>query len=725
MSRLYAFLFYLNNLAILLLLSITIATTEALSSNNPENKDHNKKSSIKIEADDIVFNNELSTITATGKAEITYNIGKLYSDKIIFNQNTKIITAQDNILLKNVEIGNLFAKNIRINNSFQKGDFENIQMILNNGSYISSQKGQKINKNLLLLESGFFSICPNPAIDNSKRIESKEKDFITISAKKLLVNQLKSTAKFDNVVIKIYDTPLLYLPKLTIPLPPNKKTSGFLTPSYLRNSRFGLGFNVPYYFNLAKNYDLTTSPIFYPFGNQLILNNEFRHFTNYGLYKINGEVANNKVKDNNDLTVITRTNSQIRWNIASSGNFQFTKNTALDFNIKELSDANYLRDYYFNYLNYNTSYFNIDNIKDNEYHSAKLVRIQELENFDNQNSLGNYNVLPIVKSYFERHGLLLNRETLSLETTYANLSNKYQDYQHLSLTPKLELPANIYGNIFNFSGKIQGDVYQQSVDKGQNQQYQNYRPESSIYWHLPLVKNHKGSTIRIEPMASILSSSSKKDLSSLPNQDSINSELTVNNLFVNDRVYGLDRNEVGQRINYALRSSVFHNSHQYRITLGQAIRKNNNNQDILIRGFNASTSNIIGETYYKNSLFDINYNFQLNESNYKNDINELIINSQLKNLTFNATYLKIDQNNNNSFRANQASVNSNVKISKKINIGFIIRRDMDIGRNINRGISINYSGCCVESGIAINQNHQSSLLKPQTSINFSIAIKNL
>ena len=54
----------------------------------------------------------------------------------------------------------------------------------------------------------------------------------SLQAKQMLHDEKKKTIFYDNAVIKVYDFPILYLPKLSHPDPPVDRRSGFLVPSF-------------------------------------------------------------------------------------------------------------------------------------------------------------------------------------------------------------------------------------------------------------------------------------------------------------------------------------------------------------------------------------------------------------------------------------------------------------------------------------------------------------
>jgi LPS-assembly protein len=70
-------------------------------------------------------------------------------------------------------------------------------------------------------------------------------------------SRLVGTAHDATIYFK--GAPVLYSPYLTFPLS-NERKSGFLTPVFGSTSSRGLEMSVPYYFNLAPNYDATLTP---------------------------------------------------------------------------------------------------------------------------------------------------------------------------------------------------------------------------------------------------------------------------------------------------------------------------------------------------------------------------------------------------------------------------------------------------------------------------------
>ena len=87
--------------------------------------------------------------------------------------------------------------------------------------------------------------------------------------------QQEGTAR--GVVMRFKDVPIFYTPFLAFPLGDERK-SGLLFPSFGHSGNNGYQLEVPYYFNLAPNYDLTLTPG-YLSARGVQLGSEFRFLT--------------------------------------------------------------------------------------------------------------------------------------------------------------------------------------------------------------------------------------------------------------------------------------------------------------------------------------------------------------------------------------------------------------------------------------------------------------
>ena len=101
-----------------------------------------------------------------------------------------------------------------------------------------------------------------------------------------------------NVVMRFKDVPIFYTPYISFPLGDERK-SGILFPTLGHSGNNGFEFELPYYFNLAPNYDLTVTPgILTARGVQLA--EDFRYLTASSRGQFDSTFLPNDKKDDGD-----------------------------------------------------------------------------------------------------------------------------------------------------------------------------------------------------------------------------------------------------------------------------------------------------------------------------------------------------------------------------------------------------------------------------------------
>lgn len=671
-------------------------------------------------------------INAKGNVEITKDSNVIYADEVNYNKNTKIIKAFGNVKIKNLEIGYVLSPRIEIKDDFSVGDFFDARVFFVDGSYLFSKKMSRLSQEKTSLKKSIFSLCPNEEIvqDNSKA--GSIFDFATISSTTSTIDKENNNLSSWNSIVKLYEIPILYIPYLQVPLPAKKRQTGLLQPSYSKNSNFGLGIKVPYFIDIAKNKDLTITPTYYFNSEQLILNNSWRHFTKFGSYNLNTEISNNKIESNFDKTVVTRSKKNIRWTLDGKGNFDFNNDFGSDFSMQTVADRNYLRDYHFNYLAYTASKINFDYINKRNYFGVKSIRFQELESASAEKNSAF--ILPSISSHFETKPLFF-KEKLILDSNFTTITrSEGLQYRRGSLTPQFKIPFNLKGNLFEFSTKFQGDLYSLndkdlriSDSRIFKANQSNLKSEISFNWRLPIRNKSKKNTLTLEPIVNFVMSDFKTKNSLLPLEDSVDSELTFSNLFINDRISGFDRNEAGKRVSYGLKSSFFNSLGEFDFTVGQAFIIKNKKQDVNIRGFaDNNKSNIVGIASYRGKkYFSLSYSFQLDQASYRNDVNQVVAGFNYKKFSLNGDYLLIRKTLTSPNKKEQATISSSIELPYKWKVKILATRDFVKKRNIRRGVEILREGCCGDFSFSVIENNQSDLKKPQKTFNLNFTFKNL
>jgi len=137
------------------------------------------------------------------------------------------------------------------------------------------------------LDEVMFSTCP--PTNRKWQFDAKSIDLNTDTGR----------GEAYDTTFRIADVPVFYLPYFNFPID-SRRSSGFLLPSASVSSESGVELDVPYYFNLAPNYDATLNTHIYTNRNPM-LSGEFRYLTeNYGEGIVSGSYLPNDKEFNDE-----------------------------------------------------------------------------------------------------------------------------------------------------------------------------------------------------------------------------------------------------------------------------------------------------------------------------------------------------------------------------------------------------------------------------------------
>lgn len=692
----------------------------------------NPNSQTILKADQIDGDQANNSVVASGNVEVARDSSVVYADQVTYDKNGATIRAIGHVRVKNFEIGNMLASRAEVKDDFSKGSFFDSGIFFTDGSYLKATRIDREDEMTSTLYDPIFSICPNPEISKNNESAGKTRDFASLKASKMVIDRKEGKIKGKHSTFRIYNMPVFYTPYSSFAIPSKERKSGFLAPSYFRNAIFGLGFRTPYYVNLAPNADLIVAPILYPGSSQFLISNDLRHLSKYGNYKTQFEIANNNVTDNNNTTVVKRTSDKFRGSLISKGRLNFDHDWGGEFDINTLSDRDYMRDYHFAFWAYSLSTADLHHIKGRDYYNIKAVRIQELENTTYENAA------PLVFPSFESRvesKPIFGKEKFALTSNVTSIFRRDGlEYRRATATPEVNIPFNAKGNLFLINSKMQTDLYwlednyKNTPQPREHQSLQtNYKPEISASWRLPLIKKTPKNTFMIEPMANFVASTFRKNFNKLPNEDSNNSELSISNLFLSDRIYGYDRNEAGQRTSYGVKSSLFNRFGEFGLTAGQSYRLKNREQDVAIRGFSDNSfSSYVGQAMYKAKKYLVlTYSFQLNQNNFSNEVNQLSAAFNSKDFSISSDYLLLRKSISNPDKREQVSLNTIFKIGGPWKANLIATRDLISDRTLSRSVTLLRDGCCTVFSFTVMETNPINLTKPQRNFTFLLTFKNI
>ena len=190
----------------------------------------------------------------------------------------------------------------------------------------------KLSKNSSVFEKNIFTTC-------NYRTNDKCPPW-SIQSSKMLHDNKKKTIYYDNALIKVYNIPVFYTPRLSHPDPSVDRMSGFLIPSFSNSKNLGSALTIPYFWNLAKDKNFTLTNKFYVSENPLFVAEYQQAFEDTNLITEVGYTQGYK------KTTTKKTKGEKSHLFAQlTKNFKNKGETTLDLKIQDISNDKYLKVY--------------------------------------------------------------------------------------------------------------------------------------------------------------------------------------------------------------------------------------------------------------------------------------------------------------------------------------------------------------------------------------------
>ena len=274
---------------------------------------------VDIQADDV-------ELLGTQSAEFTGNVD-INTVNMSLSAQTALIDKQRGLLNATGPIVYRDAVS-NVNSSGLNADLNNSEISLLGADYkLTEQQGKggaeklTINDSGLVLMNASFTACPG------------ETPAWEIEADEINLSREEGWGETHNAILRILNTPVLYLPYFTFPLDERRK-SGLLTPSISSSDKYGLETITPYYWNIAPNLDATITPR-YMANKGLQLKTELRYLTKQHEGLVGIEYLN---KDDSEPALGER--YMFHWQQKSYLN----ENWRASVDVTNVSDDNYITD---------------------------------------------------------------------------------------------------------------------------------------------------------------------------------------------------------------------------------------------------------------------------------------------------------------------------------------------------------------------------------------------
>ena len=269
---------------------------------------------------DKIENDADGKVILTGSAEVRRIDSVVKGDRIDYQRETGQVHVQGNgQIMRDGSIVRGPSLNYNVNSETGEVNDPNFWLGSTGGAG-TAIKADILSRSKMRLSDVKYSGCPCP----------DPAWYITSSRVDLDFAENEGVAR--NGVLFFKGVPILASPYLSFPITKDRK-SGFLMPTYGISSNSGFEFSLPYYFNLAPNYDLTLTPRYMSKrGTQL--GAEFRYLG----ASYSGQVAGSYLPSDS-------VTDQKRWMYSAQHSQALGGGFNASYDVRAVSDDNYFRDF--------------------------------------------------------------------------------------------------------------------------------------------------------------------------------------------------------------------------------------------------------------------------------------------------------------------------------------------------------------------------------------------
>jgi LPS-assembly protein len=506
-----------------------------------------------LQADEMIYDNENSLITAKGNVEIYYGDYTLLADKIVYDRGSNTLSAEGNVRIKDPDGAVITSDQITLTDDFRDGFIDALKLVTKDDTRIVAQSASREAGNVTVFEKGWFTPC--------KVCEDKPNKPPTwrIRAGKITHKRDQATITFKNAFFDLLGVPVIYVPWFQMADPTVKRKSGFLMPSYSHSNELGTTVQVPYYLALSNHYDFTFAPMWTEKAGTLLLG-DWRHRLASGAYRI--ELAG--VWD--EGTFDSPTDGDFRGSIKTAGKFALDPYYSWGWDIIGETDETFRRFYNLDsrLKTDRISQLYLEGLHDRNYLSTRFYATQSLLFTDEPFS--DATVFPIID-----YDYIVNRPILGGELSFNSNAMVFQNEEGIN-SNRLIVEGNWrrqmidgIGQVYTPFASLRGDVYAvDGFDRGLNSSEEfaddidsdddgallRGNAIAGFEYRYPFMAMTGSVTHVVEPIGQIIARpDSLGDQQEIPNEDALSLVFDDTLLFDINKFSGYDRIETGTRAN--------------------------------------------------------------------------------------------------------------------------------------------------------------------------------
>lgn len=232
-----------------------------------------------VQAVEVNYDYNNARVSAVGNVQLFYNGTSVEADKVIYDQKTKRLHAEGNIRMTDADGKITYAEIMDLSDDYRDGFVDSLRVDTADQTRMAATRADRSSGNYTVFENGVYTACA-PCKDDPKK-----PPLWQVKGARIIHDQSEKMLYFETAQLEFFGVPLAYIPYFSTPDPTVKRKSGFLMPGFSSNSTYGVGVEIPFYWAIAPDYDLTFSPRFTT-RQGVLFQGEFRQRLIDGSYQI-------------------------------------------------------------------------------------------------------------------------------------------------------------------------------------------------------------------------------------------------------------------------------------------------------------------------------------------------------------------------------------------------------------------------------------------------------
>jgi LPS-assembly protein len=556
-----------------------------------------------LQATEIKYDYTNNTVAAVGNVQIYYGGNTVEADEVIYDQKTKRLVAKGNVRLTEPEGKITYGQVIDLTDDYRDGFVDSLRLETVDDTRFAASRADRSKGNYTVLQNGVYTAC-EPCKDDPKK-----PPLWQVKAARIIHDEGEKMLYFEDARLEFFGVPLGYSPFMSAPDPTVKRKSGVLFPTISYQTAYGAGIEIPYFFALAPNYDLTVTPMITTRQGPL-LEGEWRQRLMDGSYSIKAagifQQDPNFFATRDGIPSGTGSAQNFRGVVQTAGQFALTDKWVWGWDGILVTDPTFLYDYRLGAFSTSLDPFRtgvasegvsqlyLAGRGERSYFDVRSIYYYGFSEADVQAQLP---IIHPVLDYSNTLGQQILGGELSYKVNLTSLTRQSASFDAISQAAesgglcnntatadsKVLIPANcllrgIPGTYSRVSGEADwrrtlvtnsgmvitpfahARVDAAAVEVNNQPGVSNYistgdselfrvMPTVGVEYHYPFVNVQSWGTQTIEPIAQLILRPDETQIGKFPNEDAQSLIFDDGNLFKVDKFSGWDRAEGGSRLN--------------------------------------------------------------------------------------------------------------------------------------------------------------------------------